>query len=73
MRYLMIVEATPDSESGELDNPEAFEEMGRYNQELVRAGVAEARTAFERAAALTRNEGERALLRDRADTCATHG
>jgi hypothetical protein len=39
MRYMMIVKATPESESGELDNPEAFEEMGRYNEELVKAGV----------------------------------
>jgi hypothetical protein len=31
MRHLMIVEATPESESGELDNPEAFEEMRRYD------------------------------------------
>jgi len=35
--------------------------------------VAEARTEFERAAAMTQNARERALLRGRANACATHG
>ena len=40
MRYMMIVKASPESESGELpESPEVFEEMGRYNEELVKAGV----------------------------------
>jgi hypothetical protein len=40
MRYMMIVKATAESESGELpESPEGFEEMGRYNEELVKAGV----------------------------------
>jgi RNA polymerase sigma factor (sigma-70 family) len=41
---------------------------------LVKLGrTAEARAEFERAAALTKNERERTLLRGRADACATRG
>jgi hypothetical protein len=39
MRFMMLVKATPDSEVGVLPEREAFAEMGRYNEELVKAGV----------------------------------
>ncbi|MDH6122623.1 hypothetical protein ABH930_004026 [Kitasatospora sp. GAS204A] len=39
MRYMMIVRADENTESGVLPPPEVFEEMGRYNEELVKAGV----------------------------------
>ena len=42
MRVMVFVKATPDSEAGKLDGPEMekmFEEMGRYNEELVNAGI----------------------------------
>lgn len=40
MRYMVLVKATAESESGEMpESPEVFEEMNRFNEELVKAGV----------------------------------
>jgi len=39
MRFMMIVKASADSEAGVLPSEENLAEMGRYNEELVRAGV----------------------------------
>lgn len=42
MRVMVFVKATPDSESGLPPGPEMtemFEAMGRFNEELVKAGV----------------------------------
>jgi hypothetical protein len=39
MRFMMIVKATADSEAGVLPSAELLQEMGRYNDELVKAGV----------------------------------
>jgi hypothetical protein len=39
MRFMMIVKASKDSEAGELPSEERFAEMGRYNAELMKAGV----------------------------------
>jgi len=39
MRYMMIVKATPESENSEMPSAEEFAEMGRYNEELIKAGV----------------------------------
>lgn len=39
MRFMIIVKATPDSEAGVMPAPEAFEAMGRFNQQLIDAGV----------------------------------
>ena len=39
MRFMVIVKANPESEAGRLPPPEVFEEMGRFNEEMVRAGV----------------------------------
>ena len=39
MRFMVMVKATPNSEAGVLPKPEMFEEMGRYNDELVKAGI----------------------------------
>ena len=39
MRFMVIVKADADSESGALPDPKVIEEMGRYNEELARAGV----------------------------------
>ena len=35
----MLVKATEDSEKGILGPPESFEAMGRFNEELVNAGI----------------------------------
>ena len=39
MRFMMIVKATEDSEAGVLPSEELLAEMGKYNEELVKAGV----------------------------------
>lgn len=39
MRFMMIVKATTDSESGVLPSQELIEAMQKYNEELVKAGV----------------------------------
>lgn len=39
MRFMVIVKATKDSEAGALPSTELLEAMGKYNEELVKAGV----------------------------------
>ena len=39
MRVMVIVKATEDSEAGVMPEQELLEAMGRYNEELVKAGV----------------------------------
>ena len=39
MRVMVIVKASNESESGALPSPELLSEMGRFNEELVKAGV----------------------------------
>jgi len=42
MRFMVLVKATRDSEAGVLPTPQAFAEMGRFNEELIKAGVMQA-------------------------------
>ena len=39
MRVMVLVKASPESEAGEMPSTEALAEMGKYNEELVKAGV----------------------------------
>ncbi len=39
MRFMVIVKATEQSEAGILPSPEILAAMGKYNEELVKAGV----------------------------------
>jgi hypothetical protein len=39
MRFMVIVKATKDSEAGVLPSEKMLTEMGKYNEELVKAGV----------------------------------
>ncbi len=39
MRFLVMVKATRETESGVMPRTEDFEAMGRYNEELAKAGV----------------------------------
>jgi hypothetical protein len=39
MRFMVIVRGNKDSESGALPSPELMAAMGKYNEELVKAGV----------------------------------
>ena len=39
MRFMVMVKATEDSEAGVMPTQELLAEMGRFNEELVKAGV----------------------------------
>ena len=39
MRVMVLVKATQDSEAGIMPSPELFEAMGKFNEELVKAGI----------------------------------
>jgi hypothetical protein len=39
MRFMILVKANEQSEAGELPSEEILTEMGKYNEELVKAGV----------------------------------
>ena len=39
MRVMVIVKATPESEAGQLPSTELLEAMGKYNEELAKAGI----------------------------------
>ena len=39
MRFMVIVKASKDSEAGVMPTKELLTEMGKYNEELVKAGV----------------------------------
>ncbi|HET8773641.1 MAG TPA: YciI family protein [Thermoanaerobaculia bacterium] len=39
MRFMVIVKATKDSEEGVMPTEQLLSEMGKYNEELVKAGV----------------------------------
>ena len=39
MRFMVIVKATKESEEGALPDPKLLAEMGKFNEDLVKAGV----------------------------------
>ncbi|MGB3028269.1 YciI family protein [Paradevosia shaoguanensis] len=39
MRFMVIVKSTPESETGAMPTPEQLAEMGRFNEELIKAGI----------------------------------
>ncbi len=39
MRFMIIVKANADSEAGVMPSPDAMVEMGKFNEELIKAGV----------------------------------
>src|SRR5690606_9084082 len=39
MRVMVFVKATADSEAGAKATPDMFESMGRYNEQLINAGI----------------------------------
>lgn len=42
MKFMVLVKATADSEAGVMPNEQLLTEMGKYNEELVKAGVMQA-------------------------------
>ena len=39
MRFMIIVKATKDSEAGVMPSEQLLTEMGKFNEELIKAGV----------------------------------
>lgn len=39
MRFMVIVKATKDSEAGVMPSPQLLADMGKFNEELMQAGV----------------------------------
>ena len=74
MRFMMIVKASKESEAGVMPSEELLTAMGKYNEELVNAGVMRAGEGLHPSAkgARVRFSGERAdrdrraVSRDRA-------
>ena len=42
MRFMVIVKATADSEAGVMPSEQLMADMGRYNEELAKAGIMQA-------------------------------
>ena len=39
MRFMILIKATKDSEAGVMPSEQPLTEMGKFNEELVKAGV----------------------------------
>ena len=39
MRFMLLVKASPESEAGKMPSEQLMTEMGKFNEELVKAGV----------------------------------
>ena len=66
MRVMVMVKATPSSEAGAMPSTELLEAMGRYNEELVKAGIMLAGEGLHpsRRGARVRFEGDRRSVID---------
>jgi hypothetical protein len=66
MRYMIIIKSTPQTENREYP-PEMYEEMGKFNQELVDAGIllaGEGLTGSKDGAILTYRKGGKFEVKD---------
>ena len=64
MRFMMLVKANQDSEAGVLPSRELVAEMGKYNEELVKAGVlltADGLQASSKGARIKFSKGQRTV------------
>ena len=67
MRFLVMVKATKDSEAGVMPSEQAFADMGKFNEELVKNGILLAAEGLQ-----TELQGRaRALLRERSGPSST--
>jgi hypothetical protein len=66
MRFMVIVKASPESEAGALPDEKVLTEMGRFNEELVKAGVMLAGEGLQASSkgARVRFEGKRRTVVD---------
>jgi len=65
MRFMIIVKGTADTEAGVMPGPEVFEAMGRFNQQLIDAGVllsADGLHPTKEGARVTKNGGKLAVV-----------
>lgn len=66
MRFMMIVKANKDSEAGALPSKELVAAMGKFNEEMVKAGVmlaAEGLQPSSKGVRITDSGGQRSALR----------
>ena len=66
MRFIVMVKATKDSEAGILPTTEQFAEMGKFNDELIKAGIMLAGEGLKDSSQGTRitYEGKKRTVRD---------
>ena len=66
MRFMVIVKASPESEAGTLPDEKDLTEMGKFNEELVKAGVMLAGEGLQASSkgARVRFEGKRRTVID---------
>lgn len=66
MRFMMIVKASPESEAGVMPSSEELAAMGRYNEQLIKAGVLLAAEGLQASSegALVRYEGNKQTVID---------
>ena len=65
MRVMVMVKATKDSEAGTLPTAELLEAMGRYNEQLINAGIMKSGDGLKPTSAAKRvafNGAERAVI-----------
>ena len=66
MRFMIIVKASKDSEAGKMPSKELLEAMGRYNEELAKAGILLAGEGLQpsRKGARVKFAGEKRIVTD---------
>src|ERR671932_703415 len=66
MRFMVMVKATPESEAGVMPSQELLAAMGKYNEELVKAGIMLAGEGLHPSSkgARVRFSGERRIVTD---------
>jgi hypothetical protein len=66
MRFMIIVKASKDSEAGKMPSRELLEAMGKYNEELVKAGIMQAGEGLQPSSkgARVRFKGDKRIVTD---------
>ena len=66
MRFMIIVKASKDSEAGKMPSQELLTAMGKYNEELVKAGIMQAGEGLHPSSkgARVRFSGEKRIVTD---------
>src|SRR6478736_5474555 len=66
MRFMVMVKASKDSEAGKMPSQELLTAMGKYNEELVRAGIMQAGEGLQPSSkgARVRFSGDKRIVTD---------